>query len=50
MTNLGNMLRSRDVALPTKVHIVKSTVFPVIMYECEGWTIKKAESQRIDAF
>ena len=43
-------LKSRDIALPTKVHIVKAMVFPVVMYECESWTIKKAEHQRIDAF
>ena len=50
MTNLDSVLKSRDVALPTKVHIVKARVFPVVMYGCESWTIKKAESQRIDAF
>ena len=43
MTNLDNILKSRDITLPTKVHLVKSTVFPVVMYECESWTIKKAE-------
>ena len=47
---MTNLLKSRDITLPTKVHLVKSTVFPVVMYECESWTIKKAERQRIDAF
>ena len=50
MTNLDSILKSRDIALPTKVHLVKPMVFPVIMYGCESWTIKKAESWRIDAF
>ena len=50
MTNLDNILKSRDVTLPTKVHIVKAMVFPVVMYGCESWTIKKAEHPRIDAF
>ena len=50
MTNLDGILKSRDITLPTKVHLVKATVFPVIMYGCESWTIKKAECQRIDAF
>ena len=50
MTNLDGMLESRDITLPTKVHLVKATVFPVVMYACESWTIKKAECQRIDAF
>ena len=50
MTNLDSILKSRHVTLPTKVHIVKAMVFPVVMYGCEGWTIKKAECQRIDAF
>ena len=50
MTNLDSILKSRDITLPTKVHIVKAMVFPVVMYGCENWTIKKAESQRIDAF
>ena len=50
MTNLDSMLKSRDITLPTKVHLVKAMVFPVVMYECESWTIKKAECQRIDAF
>ena len=50
MTNLDSILKSRDVLLPTKVHLVKTMVFPVIMYGCENWTIKKAECQRIDAF
>ena len=50
MTNLDSILKSRDVTLPTKVHLVKALVFPVVMYRCESWTIKKAERQRIDAF
>ena len=50
MTNLHSILKSRDITLPTKVHLVKTMVFPVVMYECESWTIKKAERQRIDAF
>ena len=50
MTNLDSILKSRDITLPTKVHLVKATVFPVVMYGCESWTIKKAEHQRIDAF
>ena len=50
MTNLDSMLKSRDITLPTKVHLVKAMVFPVVMYGCESWTIKKAECQRIDAF
>ena len=50
MTNLERILRSRDITLSTKVHLVKAMVFPVVMYGCEGWTIKKAECQRIDAF
>ena len=50
MTNLDSTLKSRDVTLPTKVHLVKATVFPVLMYECENLTVKKAEQQRIDAF
>ena len=50
MTNLGNILKSRDITLPTRVHIVKAVVFPVVMYRCESCTIKKAECQRIDAF
>ena len=49
ITNLDSILKSRDITLPTKVHLVKAMVFPVIMYGCESWTIKKAESQRIDA-
>ena len=49
MTNLDSVLKIRDIILPTKVHIVKSMVFPVFMYECESWIIKKAEHQRIDA-
>ena len=50
MTNLDNMLKSRDITVPTKVHLVKAMVFSVVMYGCESWTIKKAEHQRIDAF
>ena len=50
MTNLDSILKSRDVTLPTKVHLVKAMVFPVVMYGCESWTIKRAERQRIDAF
>ena len=50
MTNLDNILKSRDITLPTKVHLVKAMVFPVVMYGCESWTVKKAECQRIDAF
>ena len=50
MTNLDSMLKSRDITLPTKVHLVKAVVFPVVMYECESWAIKKAEHRRIDAF
>ena len=50
MTNLDNILKSRDITLPTKVHLVKSMVFPIVTYGCESWTIKKAECQRIDAF
>ena len=50
MTNLDSILKSRDITLPTKVHLVKAMVFPVVRYECESWTIKKAECQRIDAF
>ena len=50
MTNLDSILKSRDITLPTKVHLVKAMVFPVVMYGCESWTIKKGECQRIDAF
>ena len=50
MTNLDSVLKSRDITLPTKVCIVKAMVFPVVLYRCENWTIKKAERQRIDAF
>ena len=50
MTNLVNVLKSRGITLPTKVHIIKAVVFPVIIYGCESWTIKKAEHKRIDAF
>ena len=50
MTNLDSILESRDITLPTKVHVGKAMVFPVVMYGCESWTIKKAERQRIDAF
>ena len=49
-TNLDSILKSRDITLPTRVHLVKAMVFPVVMYECESWAIKKAECQRIDAF
>ena len=50
MTNLDSMLKSNNISLPTKVYIVKAMVFPVVMYRCESWTIKKAEYRRIDAF
>ena len=50
MTNIDSILKSRDIALPTKVHLVKALVFPVVMYGCESWTVKKAECRRIDAF
>ena len=50
MTNLDSILKSRDITLPTKVHLVKAMVFPVVMYGCESWILKKAERQRIDAF
>ena len=50
MTNLDSILKSRDITLPTKVYLVKATVFPVVMYGCESWTIKIAEHRRIDAF
>ena len=50
MTNLDSILKSGDITLPTKVHLVKAMVFPVVMYECESWTVKEAEHQRIDAF
>ena len=50
LTNLDSILKSRDVTLPTKVHLIKAMVFPVVMYGCESWNIKKAESRRIDAF
>ena len=50
MTNLDSILKSRDITLPTKVYLVKAMVFPVVMYRCESWTMKKAERQRIDAF
>ena len=49
-TNLDSILKSRDITLPTKAHIFKAMVFPVVMYDCESWTIKKAECRRIDAF
>ena len=49
MTNLDSILKSRDITLPTKVRLVKTMVFPVVMYECESWTVKKADRQRIDA-
>ena len=50
MTNLDSIFKSRDITLPTKVHLVKATVFPVVMYGCESWTVKKAECRRINAF
>ena len=50
MTNLDSIFKSRDITLPTKVRLVKARVFPVVMYGCESWTVKKAERQRIDAF
>ena len=50
MTNLDSILKSRDIILPTKVHLVKAMVFPVVMYGCDSWSIKKAQHQRIDAF
>ena len=49
MTNLDSILKSRDITLPTKVHLVKAMIFPVVMYECESWTVKKAECRKIDA-
>ena len=50
MTNLDNILKSKDITLPKKVHLIKAIVFPVVMYGCESWTVKKAEWRRIDAF
>ena len=50
MTNLDSIFKSRDITLPTKVHLVKAMVFPVVMYGCESWTVKKAKRRRIDAF
>ena len=50
MTNLGRILKSRDITLPTKVHIIKAVVFSVVMYRCESWTIKKADHLKVDAF
>ena len=50
MTNLDSILKSRDITMPTKVHIVKGMVFPIVVYGCESWTIKKGERRRIDAF
>ena len=50
MTDLDSMFKSRDITLPTKVHLVKATVFPVVMYGCESWTVKKAERRKVDAF
>ena len=50
MTDLDSIFKSRDITLPTKVHLVKGMVFPVVMYGCESWTVKKVEHQRIDAF
>ena len=49
-TNLGSLLKSRDITLPTKIHLIKAMIFPIVMYGCESWTIKKAEHRRIDAF
>ena len=50
MSNLDSIFKSRDITFPTKVHVVKAMVFPVVMYGCENWTVKKAELQRVDAF
>ena len=50
MTNLDSILKNRNITLPTKVHLVKAMVFPVVIYGCESWTVKKTERQRIDAF
>ena len=50
MMNLDSIFKNRDITLPTKVHLIKAMIFPVVMYECESWTIKKAEHQRTDAF
>ena len=50
MTNLDNILKTRDITLPAKIHLVKAMVFPLVMYRCESWTVKKPERQRIDAF
>ena len=50
MTNLDSILKSRDIILPTKVHLIEAMVFPVVMYECESWTVKKAKCRKIDAF
>ena len=50
MTNTDSIFKSRDITLPTKVHLVKAMVFPVVMYRCDSWTVKKAERQKIDAF
>ena len=50
MTNLDSIFKSRDITLPTKIHLVKAMVFPLVMYGCESWTVKKAERQRMDAF
>ena len=50
MTNLDSILKSRDITLPTKVHLVQAMIFPVVMYRCESWTVNKAEHQKIDAF
>ena len=50
MTNLDSIFKSRDITWPTKVHLIKAMVFPVVMYACESWTVKKAEHRRIDAF
>ena len=50
MTNLDSVLKSRDITLPTKVYVVEAMIFPIVMYSCESWAVKKAEHQRIDAF
>ena len=50
ITNVGSVLKSKDTTLPTKVHIVKAMLFPVVLYDCQNWTVKKAEAQKIDAF
>ena len=50
MTNLDSLVKSRDITLPTKTHVIKAVAFPIVMYRCESWTIKKAEHRKIDAF